>query len=137
MHKKKRKKTRQNATDSDTDEEDVNVQEEVLIDSGADTSCLGPAFRVIATTDRIVDIVGYDENKVAVDLPIGDGVTLAMNAEGEKVLLRVNEAIINANCKSILSVDQMHHYDIDVNEKPKRYGGKQNLVTLEEHEIPV
>ena len=140
VHKKKRNKnkTDNGQEDSDSDvEDDIHVQEEVLIDSGADTSCLGPAFRVIATTDRIVDIVGYDENKVAVDLPIGDGVTLATNAEGEKVLLRVNEAIINANCKSILSVDQMRHYDIDVNEKPKRYGGKQNLVTLEEQELPL
>ena len=140
VHKKQRARENpsrdQNYEESESEDE-IEVQEEVLIDSGADTSCLGPAFRVIATTDRVVDIVGYDDSKAAVDLPVGDGITLATNAEGEKVLLRVNEAIINANCKSILSVDQMRHYDIDVNEKPRRYGGQQNLVTLEEQVIPL
>ena len=54
-----------------------NKEENALIDSGADTTCLGPAFRIIGTTDRKVDITGCDDQMVKYDLTVGDGITLA------------------------------------------------------------
>ena len=108
-------------------------EERALIDSGADTCCMGPAFRIIATTDRTVNVYGYDKSMVKKDLPIGEGITLATNKEGEKVLLRYNKGIINKDGKSILSVNQVRNHQVEVNNTAKIHGGKQNLCTMEGH----
>ena len=57
----------------------VTHSEDALIDSGADTTCLGPAFHIISTTDRFVNMIGYDNDMVKNNLQIGDGITLATN----------------------------------------------------------
>ena len=77
-------------------------QEDALIDSGADTTCFGPAFRVINTSPRTVNIVGYDDAISSSSLKIGDAVTTAVTSDGQRMLLRFNEGIINPTHKSIL-----------------------------------
>ena len=75
---------------------------------------------------------------ISKDLHIGTGVTLATTENGEKMILRFNQSIINnKNGKSILSMNQMRDYRTEVNETPKIYGGKQNLVTLDDHTFPL
>ena len=117
---------------------DEDVQEKALIDSGADTCVLGPAFRIVSTTDKVIDIVGAQADMISKDLHIGTGVTLATTENGEKMILRFNQSIINnKNGKSILSMNQMRDYCTDVNEMPKIYGSKQNLDTLDNHTFPL
>ena len=74
---------------------DDMATENALIDFGTDTTCLGPAFKVISTTNRTVNVIGYDDTMVKHDLQVGDGITLATNDQGQNVLLCFNEAIIN------------------------------------------
>ncbi len=109
--------------------------EKALIDSGADTCCMGPAFKITSTTNRSVNVYGYDKSMVKKDLVIGEGITLATNANGDNVLLRVNEGIIHQDGKSILSVNQMRNYQVKVNDIAKVHGGHQNLTTLDGHEF--
>ena len=93
-----------------------NVIEKALVDSGADTCCLGPAFRIMSTTNRVVNVYGYDKSMVKKDLPIGEGITLATCANGEKMLLWFNEGIIHEDGKTILSVNQMRNHQVEVND---------------------
>ena len=67
----------------------------MLIDTGADTCVMGPAFCIISTTSRFVDMIGAEPGMVCKDLEIGTGVTLATNTDGDRVILRFNETIIN------------------------------------------
>ena len=97
---------------------------------------MGPAFKIIATTERTVNVYGYDKTMVKKDLPIGEGITLATNEEGEKVLLRYNKGIINKGGKSILSVNQMRNHQVQVNDTAKVHGGEQSLNTMEGHVLP-
>jgi len=114
-----------------------NKEENALIDSGADTTCLGPAFRIIGTTDRKVDITGCDDQMVKYDLTVGDGITLATTENGEKVLLLFNEGIVNEEGRSIIAVNQMREHGIEVNDIAKKYSGKQNIQVEEDLSIPL
>ncbi len=120
-----------------TMKKDKTNEELALVDSGTDTTCLGPAFRIIATTDRTANLVGFDDDMIKEDLYIGDGITLATTENGEKVLLRFNEGIIHQKGKSIFSIDQMRSFGIQVNDTAKVYDGKQNLVTHEDEVLPL
>lgn len=115
----------------------VTHSEDALIDSGADTTCLGPAFHIISTTDCFVNMIGYDNDMVKNNLQIGDGITLATNDSGNKVLLWFNEGIIHPEGKSILSVNQMREHYVEVNDIAKRYGGQQNLKVIEGDTLPL
>ena len=121
------------------EQEEAREKEELmLIDTGADTCVLGPAFRIISSTDRTVDMVGAQADMIRENLVIGSGVTLATLENGENVILRFNESLINDKIgKSILGVNQVRHHQHEVNETAEYFGGQQNIVTLEEKTIPL
>ena len=120
------------------DENGNPLAEDALVDSGADTGSLGKSFKILNQDDlRKINVYGCREEFVAKGLRIGDGITLATNKEGGKFLIRYNKGIINPHGKSILSVAQMRNYQVDVDDKPHSYGGKQCLETLEEVNLPL
>ena len=96
--------------------------EDVLVDGGADTTVLGPAFKIIASTNRSVNIEGYDNSKVTYDLQIGEGITLAHDMHGHKVLLRFNESIIHDTGQSILGANHMRYHQIKVDDVTTIFG---------------
>ena len=119
-------------------QEEAEEEELMLVDTGADTCVLGPAFKIISSTDRKVDMVGAQSDMVREDLVIGSGVTLATLENGKHVILRFNESLINnKEGKSIIGVNQVRHYQHEINERAKIYGGLQNIVTLDEDVIPL
>ena len=104
-----------------------------LIDGGADTCLLGDVFHVLSTTDRRVDIVGYDNQVTSQSVPIGTGVALARTSDGTTVLLRVNEGLILGGTKSLLSSNQIRAFGHRVDDVPTKYLGSQRLETADGH----
>ncbi len=120
------------------DQDKIGTGELALIDTGADTCVMGPAFKIISETGCYVDMVGAEPGMIKEDLQLGTGLTLATLSNGEHVILCFNESIINDKSgKSILSVNQMRHHQNEVNEKPKVFGGLQNIVMLDDDELPL
>ena len=65
-------------------EYDESVIEDVLIDSGADTGCLGKAFKIVNEDSlRTINVYGCRDEFVTKGLKIGDGITLASDPSGE------------------------------------------------------
>ena len=109
----------------------------VILDDGADTSVLGAGWEVISVhPTRKAHVVGFD-HKVAVkrDLDIVSACAI-VEIEGEKVLLQVNEAVMNpSSAHSLLSEYQMRDYGVIVNSIAKKHGGQQNLI-MGDNKIP-
>ena len=114
------------------------IHEDALLGSGADTGCLGMAFKIMNKDSlRTINVYGCRDEFVTKGLKIGDGITLASDPSGEKFILRYNEGIIDPDGKSIFSVAQLRNHRIDVEDKPKVYGEKQQLETLEGVILPL
>ena len=99
-----------------------------LIDSGADTCLLGPEFYIESqSTDRIIDMQGFagSESKVE-NLPFGVGIA-AVDLPDGTVIIRVNEGIV-VPYQSILSANQLQKLGTIVDDCPRQYGGKQQIV---------
>lgn len=78
-----------------------------LVDSGADTSLIGPEFYIETQYDnRRVNIEGFGGPSHSIrNMMIGNGVT-AVDLHDRTVLLRVNEAVISAH-KTVISTNQV------------------------------
>ena len=99
-----------------------------LIDSGADTSLLGPEFYIESqSTDHLINMQGFSGAASRVEgLPIGVGIAV-VDIPGGKVMVRVSEGIV-VPYQSILSANQMRSFGTEVDDCPRMYGGGQRIV---------
>lgn len=98
-----------------------------LVDSGADTSLLGPEFYIESqSTDQLIDMQGFSgaASKVK-NLPFGVGLAVVDLPDGI-VMIRVNKGIV-VPFQSILSANQLRHFNTTVDDCPRKYGGTQQI----------
>ena len=107
-----------------------------LIDSGADTSMIGPEFYIEEQHDhRRVTIEGFGGPDHTVrNMRIGNGIT-AVDLPDMTILVRVNEAVISPY-KTIISTNQVRSWGHKVDDVPIRYGGKQ-AIYLDQEDIQI
>ena len=109
-----------------------------LVDSGADTSMIGPEFYIEVQHDhRRVSIEGFGGPSHTIrNMRIGNGIT-AVDLHDRTVLLRVNEAVISPY-KTIISTNQVQAAGHIVDDVPMKYRGKQSIFPIsEDYHIPL
>ena len=107
-----------------------------LLDGGADTSLCGSEFLVEEATSRQVDVYGYHDEILHENIPVGSAITLATLDNGQHVLLRVNEALIIPDCKSLLSTHQVRDFGHQVDDRAPRHGGSCSIHTSDGFCLP-
>ena len=111
-------------------------QQGTLIDRGANGCVTGADMRVIAETDRIVDVTGVN-NHQATDLKIVSAGGVVKSNRGELIAIVHQSAHMPNVNKSILASPQLESYGNEVNEGSIKTGGRQRIVTPEGHIIPI
>ena len=114
--------------------------ENAIIDSGADTCLMGSAFKILSHSDRLANVQGFDSSLFRKNMKRGTGVAAYDMAEGETVLVMMNEAIDHTTQDNkILSTNQLRHNSCDVcdthphfiiHDKPGRYRIKKSGLEL-------
>ena len=107
-----------------------------VLDDGADTCVLGKGWKVISEDAiRRANVYGFDkENAARYGLPIVSAVTTVVN-NGQKFLIRANEAVFNARSEhTLLSEYQLRDYGTKVESKAIKHGGEQ-LVSMDGKDI--
>ena len=107
-----------------------SVGGEALIDSGADRCVLGPEFLVESYSNRTSSVHGLADNPVMQNHPVGIGLGAIRTINNIIIIIRICEAVLECPV-SVLSVNQMRSYGVEVNDVPRRYGGSQCLVLSE------
>ena len=106
-----------------------------LIDRGANGGIAGHNVRIIATTDRHVDIQGVSNHQV-VDVPIVTCGAVVKTQRGEAILI-MNQYAHVRNGKTIHSCIQMESHGQSIDDKAIAAGGKQQVVTADGYAIPL
>ncbi|MGH3053454.1 MAG: hypothetical protein ACRDL7_00575, partial [Gaiellaceae bacterium] len=105
-----------------------------ILDGGCDTCLLGKGFKIMSRTERMVNIIGYD-NKGDKEGILGSGIT-AVTIDGTTYLLLINEGVIlDGNDNTLISPTQIQENGIFVDQKARRYGGTSCIIA-DEVEIP-
>ena len=62
----------------------------LIVDGGCDTTVCGNGFMTISTSNQKASLVGFAEDKVENNVPIGTAVTVVDLPDGTGLLLQVN-----------------------------------------------
>ena len=109
---------------------------QMLVDGGCDTCLVGKGFMVESTSERTVNVQGFQETMQIEALPIVTAVT-AVDLEKETIIMEFNETIyVENNVTSLLSTYQTRENGVIVNDVARRHGGFQNLL-LNDLEVPL
>ena len=100
-----------------------------LIDRGANGGVAGQDVRVIAKSDRSVNITGIDNHEMK-NIPIGTIGAVVMSQRG-KVIAVMHQYAIAGKGRTIHSCAQLEHYENKVDDKSIKVGGKQLITTLD------
>jgi len=111
------------------------VEEQAIIDSGANQCTGGGSFRVIEMSQRLVSIEGWGKTAVE-NIKIGMAATVAFTSTGERVLLIGHEVAIT-NQKTLLSKCQMTRAGHRVDDTASRYGGGQQIIMADGTILPL
>ena len=112
-----------------------NVKNMSLVDRGANGGLAGDDVRVIFKTNRSVDIRGIDNHQVTgIDIGTVGGV---VDTQKGPVIAIMNQYALFGKGPSIHSPCQMEHFKNQVDDKSKRIGGKQAIITLDGYAIPL
>jgi hypothetical protein len=106
-----------------------------LCDRGANGGVAGSEMRVIATTDRLVNLTGIDNHEIT-DLKIVTAGAVAKTTEGPIIVIAHQYAHVPTS-RSIHSPAQLEHYKNDVHDKSSKIGGLQLIKTLDGHILPM
>ena len=106
-----------------------------LIDRGANGGVAGQDVRVIAKSDRSVNITGIDNHEMK-NIPIGTIGTVVMSQRGEVIAIMHQYAIAGKG-RTIHSCAQLEHYKNKVDDKSIKVGGKQLITTLDGYVHPI
>jgi len=106
-----------------------------LIDRGANGGIAGEDVRIIAKTDRSVDIQGIDNHRMN-DIPIvtAGGV---INTQHGEVIAIMHQYAYTGKGKTILSCGQLEAFNQVVHDKSTKVGGRQRIETLDGYIIPL
>ncbi len=106
-----------------------------LVDRGANGGIAGNDVRIIATTDRRVDIQGVSNHQVT-DIPIVTCGALVNTQRGDIIAI-MNQYARVRNGKTIHSCVQLEAHKHEVDDKSIVAGGKQRIVTPDGYAIPL
>ena len=104
------------------------------MDGGADTCLDGKEHLFLEYTERVANVVGFDDGMTKTNLHIGTSITVARSTCGNDVLLLKNEAIDHTGqSNSMLSVNQVRSYGIDIDDCPTQFQvdgrfGRQSMI---------
>ena len=94
---------------------------QMLDDGECDTSLVGKGFFVESTSDRTVNVQGFQENMQMDALPIITAVTV-VDLEKETVIMKFNEAIyVEYNVTLLMSTYQTREHGVIVNDDFRIY----------------
>ena len=107
-----------------------------LIDRGANGGMAGEGMKIIAVTDRKVDVSGIDNHELTgLKIVTAGGVVKSQRGE---VIAIIHQMAHVPGGKTIISSPQLEHFGIDVDDKnQKLQKGKQCLTTPEGYVIPM
>jgi len=111
-------------------------QESSLSDRGASGGLLGSDSRFLESTDRFADVVGVGAHEIK-DLRIGTGAALCQSLNHGPVILIINQYAHLGKGKTIHSCGQLEHFGNKVDDRSKRVGGKQLIVSHDGYAIPL
>ena len=96
-----------------------------IADGGADTSVIGDGWYVIAYTQRMANIIGFDEYSARKHgLPIVTASTLVELPDGRKMIITIHEAVYNKGSRTtLLSNFQLRHHGCIVDDVAKQHRG--------------
>ena len=106
-----------------------------LVDRGANGGIGGEDVRVIAKTDRHVDIQGIDNHRVN-DTPIATVGGVVHTQKGDVIAI-MHQFAYTGKGKTILSSGQLEAFNQTVHDKSAKVGGKQHIQTLDGYVIPL
>ena len=108
-----------------------NLQVPATIDNGADTFMFGSDFRIFEWTDRLANVISFDNSLQLENLLIGSGVL---------VLLMVHEGIANiTQPNSIFRVTQARHHGVDICDRHPKFksDGKPGWFSMKVGDIEI
>src|SRR5688500_1226286 len=106
-----------------------------LVDHGANGDIAGDDVRIIAKTDRSVDIQGIDNhrnNKIAIVTAGG-----VINTQKGPAIAIMHQYAYTGKGKSIHSSAQLEAHKQAVHDKSTKVGGNQRIETLDSYVIPL
>ena len=106
-----------------------------LVDRGANGGLAGSDVRVLNSTMRKVDVLGIDNHQVTgLDIVTAAGVIQTQNGPCIAIL---NQYAYLGKGKTIHSSGQLEFHKNQVDDRSKKVGGKQCIITLEGYVIPL
>jgi hypothetical protein len=106
-----------------------------LMDRGANGGIAGTDVKVIATTDRTVDIQGIDNHQMT-DVKIGTVAAYITSTKGPIIGIMHHYALVGRG-HSIHSPGQWEWYKHEIDDKSVHVGGKQRIKTADGYIIPL
>ena len=106
-----------------------------LVDRGANGGIAGSDVRLIAKTDRHVDIQGIDNHRMN-DVPIASVGAVVSTQKGDVIAI-MHQFAYTGKGKTIISSAQLEAFKQIVHDKSVKVGGKQRIETLDGYIIPV
>ena len=106
----------------------------VTVDGGADTCLDGRGHIFLEYTERLANVVGFDDDVTKQNLHIGTSITVVTTSSGDDILLLKNESIDHTSqANSMLSVNQVRAHGIDLDDCPSRFKvdgrkGRQSMI---------
>ena len=113
----------------------IETNVDSLLDRGANGGFAGSDVRVMEYTDRVADVTGIENHQVK-DLKIGTVAGVVQTQHGSVVII-LHEYAIFGKGKTIHSAAQMEYFNVSVDDRSTKVGGKQRLTTLEGYVMPL
>lgn len=113
-----------------------NLRDGALVDRGANGGIAGEDVRVLATTNKTVNVRGIDNHEVC-DIPIVTCAGVMHTQRGDVIAIMHNYAYTGRG-RTIHSSAQLECFKNDVNDRSNKVdGGLQRITTLEGYIIPI
>ena len=107
-----------------------------LVDGGANGGLLGDDVLILEYVDGAkVDVTGIADSEVS-DLKIAQAAGLVETVDGPVILIMSQYAVLGSG-KTIHSKGQMEHFGIVIDDRSRRNGGAQCMVTTEGYVVPI
>ena len=106
-----------------------------LVDRGANGGIAGEDVCVIAKTGRQVDVQGIDNHQI-VDVPIVTAGAVIQTQLGEVIAI-MHQYAYTGKGKTIHSCGQLEAHKQIVDDKSKRVGGNQRIITIDGYVVPL
>ena len=113
-----------------------------IIDSGADTMCIGDGFKILARTGRVVTLRGFDDGETLVkEVEVVSGATAWDDDDGTTYILVINEALdLGPTQKTtLLCPNQIRSYGHQIDGIPKfltRGNSVHGILTMDDIYMP-